>query len=287
MLQMAGESGGVLRAVRAGLHIPAQGVQISGCGLPGLLQHLQPLLFIGGRGAVAAGGRGEGRQPLRAGDVPLEAVVFQPVQPVTVQAADAPAQPVQHSGIRQAVLQGVEATQRRLQGGLLQQVGFLAEIQGQVVFFKGRGQGRAVAVQVAAHHRHVPAADTGQRPLAQQRRGKLAFGGRIRQGVQVQALPGVPGPGAEVIQLLRQTLQRGRALAGHRRTGGDHTFDAPVPGHAPQPLRSLQRLGIQGLVPAQGQRHGHVPGAGQHLFQKIIFLSGKALEAVHKHMNIL
>ena len=287
MLQMAGESSGVFRAVQTGLHVPAEGVQISGCGLTGLFQRLQPLLLIGGRGAVATGGRGEGRQPLCAGDVPLEAVVFQPVQTVTVQAADAPTQPVQHSGIGQAVLQGIETTQRRLQGGLLQQVGFLAEIQGQIVFFKGRGQGRAIAVQVAAHHRHVPAADTGQCPLAQQRRGKLALGGGIRQGVQAQPLPGVPGPGAEVIQLLCQTLQRGRALSGRRRAGGDHAFDAPAPGHAAQPLRGLQRLGIQGLVPAQGQRHGHIPGTGQYLFQKIIFLSGKALEAVHKHMNIL
>ena len=283
--QMLRQNGGILFTKAAGLQFLLQGRQKGGDLPSGLLYRSQFFPLVGGRFFITAGGGGKGLQPLYAPDIPAETVVFQPIQCIPGKAAHAAAQPVQHRRMLQPLFQRLQTAQRRLEGRLLQQVGLLAQIQGQVVFFKGGRQPGAVAFHVAAHHRHLPAAHARQGFLPQQRRRQLTFGLGVGQGVKMQAVGLLPGLGAEVKQLLRQSFQSGRTAALHRLAGDDFHRDAPALCHPLQPLHGLPLLGIQGLVRPKLQGHRHVGAAPEQFFQQVVFLLGEALEAIHKQVH--
>ena len=76
----------------------------------------QARLLVRGGSAIAAGGHGKEGKPPLAPDVPLGAVVFQPVHLVPVQARQPPAQPGEDGGPGKPVFQRFQAAQGPGQG---------------------------------------------------------------------------------------------------------------------------------------------------------------------------
>ena len=131
------------------------------------------------------------REPLGAADVPGEAIVFQLVALVRIEAGEARAQICEDVLLLPAAADTFIGCGYERRQGLLRYVRLPRGEKRHAVIGEGRLQLRAVVLKRADGHGDVPPAAAGAREFYGPRGGQLALGGRALGGVQLHAARGV------------------------------------------------------------------------------------------------